>query len=150
VAPCQPEETEIASIRHEIVVALHPELVWDAVRDVGAVHLRLLPGRVRDTEVHGDVRTLVMPDGHVVRELIVDVDDETRRLAYAVIDGARPPLRHHHASLQVLAEGDGHSRLVWVTDVLPSSLAGEIRARAERGAEEMKNVLERTHSGEGV
>jgi len=91
-----------------------------------------------------------MPDGHVVRELIVDVDDETRRLAYAVIDGARPALRHHHASLQVFAEANGHSRLVWVTDVLPSSLAGEIRARAVRGAEDMKSVLERSHSGQGV
>jgi hypothetical protein len=113
---------------------------------VGAVHRRLLPGRVLETDVDGDVRTLVMPDGHVVRELIVDVDDETRRLAYAVIEGERPPLRHHHASLQVFAEGDGHSRLVWVTDVLPNSLAGEIRARTERGAEEMKHALERTHS----
>jgi Polyketide cyclase / dehydrase and lipid transport len=122
--------------------------VWDALRDIGAVHRRLLPGRVLDTDVDGDVRTLVMPDGHVVRELIVAVDDEARRLAYAVIDGSRPALRHHHASLQVLAEGDGHSRLVWVTDVLPSSLAGEIRARTMRGAEEMKNALERAHSGD--
>ena len=118
--------------------------MWDALRDIGAVHQRLLPGRVLDTDVDGDVRTLVMPDGHVVRELIVDVDDETRRLAYAVIDGARPALRHHHASLQVFPEGDGHSRLVWVTDVLPSSPADEIRARTERGAAEMKNVLERS------
>jgi hypothetical protein len=145
-----PEEIEIASIRHEVVVALRPELVWDALRDVGAVHRRLLPGRVLDTDLDGDVRTLLMPDGHVVRELIVDVDDETRRLAYAVIDGARPPLRHHHASFQVFAEGECHSRLVWITDVLPSSLAGEIRARTVRGAEEMKNVLERAYSGDGV
>jgi hypothetical protein len=114
------------------------------------VHRRLLPGRVLDADVDGDVRTLVMPDGHVVRELIVDVDDEARRLAYAVIEGARPALRHHHASLQVFPEGDGHSRLVWVTDVLPSSLAGEIRARTVRGAEEMKSVLERAHPGRGA
>jgi len=88
-----------------------------------------------------------MLDGHVVRELIVDVDDESRRLAYAVIDGSRPPLRHHHASFQVFAEGSDHSLLVWVTDVLPSSLADEVRARTQKGAEEMKHALERSRCG---
>jgi hypothetical protein len=125
------------------VVALPPDEVWDALRDVGAVHRRLLPGRVLDVEVDGDVRTLTMPDGHLVRELVVAVDDDARRLAYAVVDGSRPPLRHHHASFQVLPDGDGHSRLVWITDVLPSSLAGLLHARTEQGIAEMKQALER-------
>jgi hypothetical protein len=68
----------------------------------------------------------------VVRALIVDVDDETRRLAYAVVEG-RLPLVHHHASFQVFAEGESRSRLVWITDVLPHELAVGIRLRVERG-----------------
>jgi hypothetical protein len=116
--------------------------VWDAVRDVGAVHERLLPGRVSATRVDGDVRTLTFPHGGVVRELIVDIDDEARRLAYAVVGGTRQPLTHHHATFQVFAEGDGRSRLVWITDFLPHTLAADIRARIERGAEEMKRTLE--------
>jgi hypothetical protein len=110
--------------------------VWDAVRDVGAVHRRLLPGRVLDADVDGDVRTLVMPDGHVVRELIVDVNDETRRLAYAVIDGARPALRHHHASLQVFAEATATAassgsrtscRAAWRARSVPGQSAAPMR-----------------------
>jgi len=140
---CRPsEEIDIASIRHEVVVARRPDQVWDVLRDVGAVHRRLLPGRVQSVSIDGDVRTLTMPDGHVVRELIVDVDDEARRLAYAVIEGSRPPLQHHHASFQVFTEGTEHSRLVWITDVLPSSLAGLIHARTARGIEEMKQAIE--------
>ncbi|SQD99315.1 Polyketide cyclase (fragment) [Parafrankia sp. Ea1.12] len=91
-----------------------------------------------------------MPDGHLVRELIVAVDDEVRRLVYAVVEGARPPLRHHHASFQVLPDasfqvlpdGDRHSRLLWITDLLPDSLAGLIEARTAHGIKEMKEVLE--------
>ncbi len=83
-----------------------------------------------------------MPDGHLVRELIVAVDDRERRLAYAVIEGSRPALRHHHASLQVYPEGTHGSRLVWITDALPSSLAGLVRARTARGIEEMRQALE--------
>jgi Polyketide cyclase / dehydrase and lipid transport len=97
---------------------------------------------VQDVSIDGVVRTLTMPDGHVVRELIVAVDDEQRRLAYAVIEGSRPPLRHHHASMQVFPEGTAKSRLVWITDFLPSSQADLIRARTSRGVEEMKQTLE--------
>lgn len=112
------------------------------LRDVSAVHRRLLPGRVRDVRIDGRVRTLTMPDGYVVRELIVDVDDDARRLAYAVIEGARPALEHHHATFQVFDEDETHSRLVWVTDILPDELAGLIRERSARGADEMKRVIE--------
>ncbi|MEV4636610.1 SRPBCC family protein [Actinoplanes sp. NPDC049548] len=129
-------------MRHEIVVARPPHEVWDVLRDVGAVHRRLLPGRVLDVSIDGRVRTLTMPDGHVVRELIVDVDDDARRLAYAVIEGARPPLEHHHATFQVFDEADGQSRLVWVTDILPDAPAGLIRERTAYGVYEMKRVIE--------
>jgi Polyketide cyclase / dehydrase and lipid transport len=108
---------------------------------VGAVHERLLPGRVTGTRIEGDVRTLTFPNGAVVRELIVDIDDEARRLAYAVVEGAQMRLSHHHASFQVFAEGE-HSRLVWITDVLPHTLETEVRARVVRGAEEMRQTLE--------
>ncbi len=30
---------------------------------------------------------------------------------------------HHHASAQVLPAGEGRSRFVWITDVLPDDLA---------------------------
>ncbi len=77
----------------------------------------------------------------MIRELIVAVDDEARRLAYAVVEG-RMPLVYHHASFQVFADGEGRSRLVWITDVLPHALAGEVGLRVERGAAIMKQALE--------
>jgi hypothetical protein len=131
----------MASVRHEIVIEASPEHVWDVFRDVGAVHERLLPGRVSGTRIEGGQRFLTFPDGHVIRELIVAVDDGARRLAYAVVDGARPAVEHHHASFEVRAEGAG-ARLVWTTDVLPDAVAGEIRVRMERGAVEMKRAIE--------
>jgi hypothetical protein len=131
----------MASVRHEVVIAASPEKVWSAVSDVGAVHRRLLPGRVVETRIEGDRRTLTFPDGGQAEEFIVDVDDTARRLAYAVIRG-RMPLTHHHASMQVLPEGPTSSRLVWVTDFLPNSLASEVRSRVEVGAREIKGTIE--------
>ncbi|MBO2465812.1 SRPBCC family protein [Actinomadura violacea] len=134
----------MAWVRHEVVIDAPPEHVWDVLRDVGAVHERLLPGRVAGTRIEGDQRFLTFPDGHVIRELIIAVDDGARRLAYAVVDGARPAVERHHASFEVRAEGAG-ARLVWTTDVLPHSAAGEIGVRVERGAVEMKRAIEASY-----
>jgi len=131
----------MATIRKDIVIEATPEQVWEAVRDVGAVHRRLMPGYVVATSIDGDTRLLTLLGGGVVRELIVAVDDGAHRLAYAVIE-SRMPLIHHHASFQVFTEGAGHSRLVWITDVLPHEFATEIQLRIERGAIVMKETIE--------
>jgi uncharacterized protein YndB with AHSA1/START domain len=131
----------MASITVEVPIDAPPELVWAAIADVGAVHRRLLPGRVTDARMDGDVRILTMPDGSQITELIVAVDHDARRMAYAVQSGQRMALSHHHASFQVFDDGE-RSRLVWITDVLPHSRAAEVRARVERGAAEMRQVIE--------
>jgi hypothetical protein len=91
----------MASIRKEILIEARPENVWAAVRDVGAVHQRLVPGVLVDARLDGDARVVTFASGAVARELLVDVDDKARRFAYEVVEG---PLRatHHNASMQFL------------------------------------------------
>jgi carbon monoxide dehydrogenase subunit G len=135
----------MASIRKEIVVESHAEDVWAAVRDVGALHWRLVPGFVVDTRLEADARIVTFGNGMVIRELIVDLDDEARRLAWSARGGR---LTHHNASVQVFADGEGRSRLVWIADLLPDELAGDIRAMIDQAAAVMKPTLEgRTAKG---
>jgi carbon monoxide dehydrogenase subunit G len=129
----------MASIRKEIAIAAPPDEVWAAVRDVGAVHRRLVPGFVTDTRMEEGARIVTFANGMVVRELIVDIDDASRRLAYASVGGRAA---HHNASMQVFADAGG-SRLVWITDVLPDAFAEPIRANVEHGSEIIKQTLER-------
>ncbi len=131
----------MASIHKEILIKACPEDVWAAVRDVGAVHQRLVPGVLVDARLDGDARVVTFASGAVARELIVDVDDEARRFAYAVVEGSLRAT-HHNASIQVFAEDEGRSRLVWVTDVLPDDLATRISELVEQGAGVMKQTLE--------
>jgi len=107
------------------------------------VHERLIPGYVTATRLDGHHRYLTMADGWVVHELIVGVDDEARRLAYAVVEGGRPALEHHHAAFQVFADGPDRSRVVWTTDLLPDTAAPEVRLRVARGSEVMAAALAR-------
>lgn len=131
----------MATIRVEAVIDVPARRVWDAIADVGAVHRRLLPGRVADARIENDERILTMPDGSEIRELIVSVDHHDRRLAYAVVHGQKLPLTYHHASFQVFGEGP-RSRLVRLTDVLPHTMAPAVQARTERGVIEIKPVIE--------
>jgi hypothetical protein len=130
----------VATIRQDISVRCSPAAVWDAVRDLEAVHQRLVPGHAVAATVVGDTRILTMPNGAVVRELILGLDDERRRLAYSVIETPMP-ITSHHATFEVFPEGDG-TLLVWTTDALPDSLEPEIRARTARGAAVIKQTLE--------
>jgi carbon monoxide dehydrogenase subunit G len=132
----------MASIRKEILIEARPEDVWDAVRDVGAIHTRLAPGFVTDTRLEegGKARVVTFVNGLVARELIVDVDDERRRLVWSVV-GGRPA--HHNGALQVFAADGASSRVVWIADLLPHELAGPISAMMEEGMRTMKRTLGR-------
>src|SRR5262249_28453542 len=65
----------MATIRKEMVVRADAAAVWDAVRDVGALHERLVPGFVVDTKLEPGARVVTFANGMVARELIVTVDD---------------------------------------------------------------------------
>ena len=131
----------MASIRREMSIDLSAERVWSAVRDIGAVHTRLASGFVRDTRIEDDCRVVTFANGEVVRERIVDIDDETRRLAYTIV-GWRTT--HHHASFQVVPDGDSRCRLVWITDLLPNSLAELVVGFVDHGCVAIKSTLERS------
>ena len=129
----------MASIHREVLVNADPKEAWDAIRDVGAVHTRLAPGFVVDTRLEDGARTVTFGNGLVARELIVDIDDEVRRLVWAVVGGR---MTHHNASLQVFADGNRRSRVVWIADLLPNELAGYIRGLMDQGMAVMKKTLE--------
>jgi carbon monoxide dehydrogenase subunit G len=129
----------MASIRREISIDVSPDEVWSALRDVGALHTRLVVGFVTDCHMDGNTRVVTFANGVVAREVIVDVNDSERRLVWSASGGR---LTHHNASAQVVAESNGSSRLVWIADLLPDDMAGAIAAMIEQGTIAMKRTLE--------
>ena len=92
----------MASIRKEIVIDASAERLWDALRDWGALHVRLVPGFATDVRLDGEDRIVTFSNGSVLRERLVDLDEEARRLVWSIAD---PPYIHHNASAQVFADG---------------------------------------------
>ena len=129
----------MASIRREIVLAVAPETLWAAVRDVGALHTRLVAGFVTACRMDGDARVVTFANGVTAREVIVDISDAQRRLVWTSVGGR---LTHHNASAQVFADADNRSRLVWTADLLPNELEPAIAAMIEQGLVAMKRTVE--------
>ena len=128
----------MASIHKEISLGAGPDAVWDAVRDIGAVHTRFAPGFVVDVAMEEGARLVTFANGLVAREVIVDVDDARRRLAYSV---RSERLSHHNASFEAIADGGG-SRLVWIADVLPDEAAAGVAAMMDQGLAAAKTALD--------
>ncbi|MDH6166004.1 carbon monoxide dehydrogenase subunit G [Variovorax boronicumulans] len=131
----------MATIYKEFTVEADVAKMWEALRDFGAVHTRLAPGFLTDCKLDGQgARIVSFANGLVARELLVGMDEANRRLAYTITDGKAS---HHHASAQVFADGEGRSRFVWITDVLPDEFAAYVESMMVKGGEAMKAALER-------
>jgi Polyketide cyclase / dehydrase and lipid transport len=128
----------MASILKDILIEAHPDEVWDALRDWGALHRRLAPGFVADTRLDGEDRIVTFASGLVVREVLVDLDDKRRRLVWSVVDG---PYTHHNGVAQVYPEGR-HTRFVWAADLLPNACAATTARAMEEGLTAIKHSLD--------
>ena len=131
----------MASISKEIVTRANPNAVWDAIRDIGALHTRLVPGFVTATELIPGGRRVTFGNGLVVNEPIIDSDDERRRLAWTAT-GEGLALQHYNASVQVFPHERG-SRVVWTADLLPHEAAPTVGSMMDQGMAVMARTLDR-------
>jgi len=129
----------MAAIHKEIEIERNKEFVWDAIRDVGAIHKRLVPGFVVDCQLEGDWRIVTFANGMVVRELIVDVDDESCRHSWSARGES---FTHHNASIQVFPEDRDKCRVVWIADLMPNEVAEAVGEMIQHGLNTMKQTLE--------
>lgn len=128
----------MASIRREVILHAPIDQVWDALRDIGALHTRLVPGFVVDTKLEEGTRIVTFGNGMVAKELIIDVDEQQRRVSWAAVG---TQLTHHNASFQLFEEPGGQTRGVWIADLLPHEAAPTVAAMIEQGMAAMKRVF---------
>ncbi|MDH3226024.1 MAG: SRPBCC family protein [Thermoleophilia bacterium] len=122
----------MASIYAEVTINRPADEVWAEVADVGGISGML--EIVSESSADGDVRKCTLANGAEIKEKILSVDPDNRRVGYTVTEGL--PFEYHAASMQVFDEGDGTSRLRWITDVKPD-------AEAERMAPMFQADLEK-------
>lgn len=129
----------MASIYKELRVDSSPEALWQRVRDVGNI-ASLMPNFLQGSHLADEhTRSCALPDGGELREQIITVDDDRRRVVYSIV--ASPmQLNAHSASMQVLSDDEG-SKLVWVTDFLPDEAAAGFGEALDAATQDLANTL---------
>ena len=130
----------MATIRSELTTRAQASEVWSAIRDIGALHTRLVPGFVVDTRLEPGARVVTFVNGVTLREPIVALDDAARRLVWTH-EGGRA--RHYNGALQVSELADGGTSVVWTADFLPDDIGGYMSQAIEAGMAAMQRALDR-------
>lgn len=94
----------------------------------------------------GAVRTVTMPTGDVV-ERCDDLDDDSRSLAYTVVQGNPFPVTSCSGRVRVLDTGDDRSEIHWTidyeTDVDPVAVASDLTGLLRASAGALRAAAER-------
>ena len=107
------------------------ERAWAALRRVDAAH-RLFSPVLVEGRMDGDVRLVTFANGMAVRERIIAIDEQHRRVAYTVL-GDR--FEHHSASMQIVPVDAERCRFVWISDFLPAEREETVRPLMQQGAQ---------------
>jgi hypothetical protein len=134
----------MATIRREITTSASVDQVWAAIRDIGALHTRLVPGFVVDTKLEAGARIVTFANGITVRELIVTLDDQAKRLVWSTISER---FTHHNGSVQAIANSNGQTEVVWIADLLPEEAASITAQMMELGMSAMKRAMDALAEG---
>ena len=129
----------MASVIREIIIDAAPEEVWEVVSDFANGPLKMAPGVFVECRLdEPDLRALVFADGTVARERLIARDERARRIVWGWIG---EEVAHDNASMQVFAEDEKRSRLVWIHDTLPDELTGWLATAMDQMAPVFQQAL---------
>jgi hypothetical protein len=130
----------MGSVKQEITTTARPDKVWDAIRDFGNPHTRLVVGFLKDSRLEDGARIVTFYNGDVAKEPLIAIDESSRRLVWGAVN---PAFTHYNASLQVFEDGQG-TRVVWTSDFLPHETEQWVAGMIGAGLGAMKATLDKT------
>ena len=126
----------MASFRTESIIDLPAADAWTRLSDLANTHT-LFPGVLTACTLDGNIRTVTFADGAVLKERIVTVDHDARRLAYGVIER----FEHHASTMEIVAVNTRQCRFVWISDVLPDGAIDRVAGLMTKGTAAFKTAL---------
>jgi hypothetical protein len=132
----------MATMRQHVWIDRPADDVWALVGDPGTV-TAWFP-RMTDVKVDDDGarRTITLASGLPLVEDIVTVRHDLRRFQYRLVGPL--PVKHHLASIDVIADPDHAARcvVVYSTDVEPHALAFILDGAVRDALDNLKRVME--------
>ena len=105
------------SVAERIEIPVPADVVWQTVRDFGAIDEYVPP--ITNAELSGEgvgaERTLTLADGGQVVERLEERDDTARTLRYTIVD-APLPVTNYEGTMSVEATGDAACEVTWASE----------------------------------
>lgn len=120
----------MATVQYAVELDVSAEIAWSILRELKQPQLAFGP-LVTGCRVDDDVRIVTFASGLEVRERIITLDDESRRVCWTVLDR----FDHYNAAISIIDRDDGRSIMLWICDVLPDDRAGAVRDLMMQGSE---------------
>ena len=128
----------MATIWWEEPVAAPAERAWSALRRIDLTHILFSPVLV-DSELEGDIRTVTFANGLVVRERVITIDEQRRRIVYSVLGDM---FEHHSASMTILPVDEANCRFIWISDFSPDERIEMVQPLVEQGSRALTRNIE--------
>lgn len=109
----------MATVHKQFKIDAPADQVWAKMSDLSGVHF--LFGMLENATLDGDTRTCTIAEGGELKELMVSVDPELKRLVYSIVESPFG-FSFHSASWQAIPDGEG-TIFEWYTDVKPDAAA---------------------------
>jgi hypothetical protein len=133
----------MGSVIGEMMVDASPEKVWQIVGNFAEGPRLTTPDMFVDCRlIEPDLRQMTFADGKIVRERLIARDEAARRIVWA---WQGEEVKHDNTSMQVFAESDGRSRLLWIHDTSPDDLCDWLAVAMDQLAPEIRRSLERAN-----
>ena len=123
----------MASVIREILIEASPDRVWAVVGDFANGPMQMSAGALTGCHLESPgIRTLTFADGTSASERLIAREDQARRIVWGWVGDDR--VEHDNTSMQVFAESETQSRLVWIHDTLPDELTDWLATAMDRSA----------------
>lgn len=109
----------MATIHKQFKINSPIDKVWEKMSDVSNIHTFV--SMLANSELQGDTRVCTTQDGAQIKELIVSIDSNQKRLVYGITESPFD-LQFHSSSWQAIPDGDA-TIFEWYTDVKPDEMA---------------------------
>ena len=132
------EEDDDGEREAEISIDTNPDEVWKLLRDFGGL-ADCMPG-VDVLHARRRRRTLQMM-GIEIKEQLREIDDDTRRLTYSVVESPMNNMVSHEATIAIDPEGSG-SHITWSVAVEPADLLPIFQGAYDNAVSSLKTKFE--------
>lgn len=130
-------EKNMSSVTVENDLACPAARAWALLADFQNPH-KAFAGVLTGARAEDGGRVVTFANGMEVREVMVDLDNARRRIAYAVVGGR---FSQHSAAMQIVENGGG-CRFLWTSDFLPDDATPLVEGLMRQGATAFARIAE--------